>query len=493
VSVTGLSGGGSSSGRRIGLLVKQVLAPVVLAAAWGCGHELPPAPPVPHDTTAPLVRIVYPPPDSGTLYDRDANGLMDLEVTWSDSGSRVDPASVRVTCAPDCLPGVAPDTNLAVGWRVVRRDTASLVLEETVALLLRDGPRTLSVTVRDTAGNVSAPAQASLALPPGAYHRSISLAGRPDCQPERGVNFAFSPDGRKGFAPYHFCVAVFDPDGVQPTHFIPAVPHVGWASQISVDTATGLAYIAGGGTPTTGFTVLDMRTEQVVADKLTSSDIASVVVDGDRIFAGESCTDGRIIVFDRRTLAEAGRIEVGAVSSTGACPNAESFAFSSDHGAGWVTIVEAGVVRFDPVGMRVLEYYDLEPGWPGYFGDSRQVELLRDHLLYIARIGRGLDLYEVAPWQLLASRSPSCCIVTLAVSPDRQSVVANQNWTGNPRNGDVPASTPQLYDVGADLTLRYAFPPRVGRITDAVRFHPDGKRFYVMAELQVDVYLVRSR
>jgi hypothetical protein len=187
-------------------LLCATVAGLVLAAAVSCGRDgpvTPPPPPPARDTIRPVVRVLYPPPDSFGAYDRDSNGLADLEVAWSDSGGRVDPATARVTCAPDCVPGVAPDSNLVRGWRVVRQDSSGLALEETVPILMREGTRVLSVTVADTAGNSAVAATAALQLPPGAYHRSISLAGRPDCQPERGVNLALSPDGTKGFAPYH--------------------------------------------------------------------------------------------------------------------------------------------------------------------------------------------------------------------------------------------------------------------------------------------------
>jgi hypothetical protein len=437
-----------------------------------------------------VVRIQYPLPDGG-LYDRDSNGLADLELAWSDSGGRVDPASLRVTCAPDCLPGVPSDTNLAVGWRVVRRDSAGAVLEETVPLLLREGQRTLAVTVADTAGNAAAAARVTLTLPRGAYHGSISLAGTPECQPERGVNLAFSPDGRKGFAPFHHCVAVFDPDGVQPTHFIDAVPNVGWAAFISVDTATGLAYIGGGGTPTPGFTVLDTRTEQVVGTKDVGGGLAGVAVDGERIFAGEACTNGRIFVYDKRSLAELGRIEVGAVSGHGSCPNSAVFAFSSTHRRGWAAVVGAGLVRFDPVALTLLDYFDLEPGDPTYLGSAREIALVADHWLYLARVGDGLDLYQGEPWFRLVHLASPRPFVTLDASPDQHWLVVNIN--ASVPYGGHPGSTPQVYEAPGGLTLWYEYPVRLGRDTDGVRFHPDGKRFFVMAEYQVNVYLLRPR
>lgn len=468
-------------------LCLAALAVGVILWPWACGHDVPPTRPPPPDTTAPVVRVLYPTPDGG-LYDRDSNGLLDLDVAWSDSSGHVDPGSARVWCVAACPPDAPPDTNLVTGWRVVRRDSTGLALEETVPLLLRGGESaaTLRVTVADTAGNVAAPASVTVFLPPGAYHQSINLRGHPTCQPERGVNLALSPDGRKGFAPYHMCVAVFDPDGIEPTRYIAPVPNVGWASDVEVDTATGLAYVAGGGTPTTGFTVLDTRTEQVVGQHAVGLGIASVAVDGDRIYAGEACTDGRIYVLDKRTFAEVGRIEVRAVSPDATCPNSFTFAFSRDHRTGWVGVVRIGVFRFDATRFAVTDSGALDN-----HGVHRDILLAKDRWLYVARMQYGLQEWDTqtSRWRI-ADPYPTL-FKELALSPDGRALVVSE-YAGTGLPGDPMRYAPRLYDVPT-ATLRLAYPTRLGRITDAVVWHPDGKRFYVMAEFEVEVYLVRPR
>jgi hypothetical protein len=474
-----------------GLLVPVAIVGV-LAGTWGCGHETPvdppPPPPPPRDTSAPLVRIMYPPPDSSTLYDRDSNGLMDLEVAWTDSGGRVNPASVRVTCAPDCLPGLPPDTNLAADWRVVRLDTAGLVVEETVPLLLREGARVLSVTVADKAGNVSRRSDVAVSLPPGSYHRSISLTGRPTCQPERGVSLVLSPDGTKGFAPYHFCVAVFDPDGVLPTHFIDPVGNIGWAATIAVDPATGLAYIGGGGTETGGFTILDTRTEQVVGGRSVGQGIAGVAVDGDRVYAGEACTDGRIYVYDKRTLAEVGQIVVNAVWIDSSCPHAATFAFSPDHRTGWAPVRGNGIVEFDTGSLQLVRWIVLNPSPP--YNDARSVVHVGDRWLYVARVGQGIDEWDTSPLRLTQHFPEPPMFKVLALAPDGRTLAVSAG-TGSGNLGDLRYA-PRLYDVPG-LTLRHVFATRRDHISDDLVWHPDGKRLYLMVEYQVEVYLVRPR
>jgi hypothetical protein len=453
-------------------------------ASWGCGKDAPPTIPVVGDTAPPVVQVVFPPADGG-LYDRDSNGLLDLEVAWSDVGGRVDPSSVRVLCVDACLPDVPRDTNLARGWRVVRNDSAGFAVEETIGLLLRGGSDSvrLRITVADTAGNVSPPQTVTVIIPPGAYHRSINVGGHPTCQPERGVNLALSADGRKGFAPFHQCVAVFDPDGVQPTRFITGMHHVGWASIIDVDTATGLAYIAGGGTPSSGVTVIDTRSEQIVMEPYTGFGVASVAVDGDRVYAGEACTNGRIFVLNKRTLAVIGRIEVGAVSQDAGCPNVDNVAFSRDHRIGYGGIVYGGILRFNTETLTLLER-------TGLTGDANQRDILlaQDRYLYRARLQSGLWEWDTQTgvWSNTGREPP--LYKELALSPDGLTLAVAAGMSALP----APHG-PRLYDVPG-MRERFIFPPRYGAISDAIVWHPDGKRLFLMTELNlVEVYLVRPR
>jgi len=167
------------------------------------------------------------------------------------------------------------------------------------------------------------------------------------------------------------------------------------------------------------------------------------------------------------------------------------FAFSSTHRTGWAAVAAAGLVRFDPVALTLLDYFDLEPGYPIYLGGAREIALVADHWLYLARVGEGLDLYQDEPWFRLVHLTSPRPFVTLDASPDQRWLVVNIN--ASVPYGGHPGSTPQVYEAPGGLTLWYEYPVRMGRDTDAVRFHPDGKRFFVMAEYQVNVYLLRPR
>lgn len=468
-----------------------MLRPLLVAAMLGgigCPGETPPTPPViPRDTHPPVLSVFFPTEAYGA-YDRDSNGLVDLELAWRDSAGAVNPASLRITCV-DCLPGTAQDTNFAAGWRTVRRDTAGAVLEETIPLMMRSGSHLLRVTVADTAGNTSREQLAYLDLPPGAFHRTIDLAYPPQWQQVRAANLALTPDARKGFVPFtdgH--LAVFDPEGLVPTHYVGPINNSCFAAQISRDSATGLAYVGGGGCETPGFQVVDTRTEQALVDHWVGLGLVAVHVEGNRIFVGEACTNGRIFVLDKSSLQELGRIEVNATPFDGSCVHTGSFALTSDGRRGWGGMVHGGLVWFDTQTFSVIQRFRVVSSpIPDDYGSVRGVRLLADRWLYLALIRWGLDEWDTQNGNVRTAHYGTV-VKELALSPDGRLLFASASPDGTLEGSRTRA--PLLFEVPG-LRLRYAFPQRPGAISDGVAFHPDGKRAYVMAEFNVDVYLIR--
>lgn len=226
---------------------------------------------------------------------------MDLEIRWSDNGGAVNPAKLTVRDLPADNSGLGPD--LSGVWTVTRLDTAGAVLEETVPGLLKGGAHQLLVSVADTAGNVRSVYSPYFFLPPATYSRTIDLYLMPSCQPETGVNLALSPDRTHGYAPFHGCIAVFRTDPPDSVHFVSGVPYAYFAANIVVDTATGLAYIGGGGVMTGGFGIFDTRTEQVVGRQNVPTYVTGLDVHDSRIFIGEGCSKGPIMVLDKHTRA----------------------------------------------------------------------------------------------------------------------------------------------------------------------------------------------
>jgi DNA-binding beta-propeller fold protein YncE len=452
-----------------------------------CGRDAPPtAHIVPRDTHPPELRIIYPTEAYGA-YDRDSNGLADLEVAWSDSGGVVSPSTLRVTCI-DCLPGVQQDSNLVPGWRTVRCDSTGASLEETLSLLMAHGTHLLRVTVADTAGNVSVEKQVLLNLPGGAYYRTIDLAYPAQWQHTRPAHLALTPDGGKGFVPFidgH--LAVFDPEGVVPTHYIGPVTNSGFAAQISLDSATGLAYIGGGGDITPGFHVVDTRREQPLDWYLVGLGIAGVHVEGNRIFAGEGCTTGRIIVLDKVTMQELGRVQVGAPMTGFGCPDVRTFAFSSDGRQGWAGGSDGlGLVWFDPQTYTFKQRFRLlSNALPDNYGYVLNLRLVNDRWLYLARTFSGLDEWDTQSGNVVTAHYPTW-VSDLAVAPNRQLLFV----TAAPDGASTNTQALLLFEIPG-LRLRYAFPQRPLAAPYAAVFHPDGKRVYVIADFNVDVYLIR--
>lgn len=84
---------------------------VVVATSGACRNDLPVGL---RDSVPPSVRVVFPVPGTGT-YDRDSDGLMDLELAWADSGGAVDPATLRIVAVEGGVPGFGRDSNLVPG------------------------------------------------------------------------------------------------------------------------------------------------------------------------------------------------------------------------------------------------------------------------------------------------------------------------------------------------------------------------------------------
>lgn len=473
--------------RDTGALLGGAVVGVIVFAAVGCSGEPDLFAP---DSIPP--KLVIDLPAVGGAYDRDSNGLVDVRLRWSDSVA-LDLSSVTIR---DIWPaaGGPLGPNLVPAWRVVQLDSSGGQFEETIPGLLPAGYHRLEVSVADRARNVVTDTTSLIILPPGSYHRSIDLHIHPPCQPERATNLALTPDGRKGLVPYNHCVVVFDPDGLVPAHVVTGVPNAGFAAYVSLDAETWLAYIGGGGGLTDGFTIFDARSEAVLGTRAVGLGMASVTVHGDRIYAGEACTDGRVFVYDKRTLQEVGRIEVGARSIDAGCPNTIRFAFSSDGARAWAGMVRGGVFAFDPRALTVTSRWDVRPPLgDGNYGDVRDIELVQDRWLYASLLGEGIDEFDGATGSVTASfgdpAPPYPVVKELALSPDGRLLFASRDPNGL---DTANVRAPVLLRVPG-LQLVFEFPPRAQSNSDGVLFHPDGKRVFMLAEYAVDVYLVRPQ
>ncbi|MGH7571858.1 MAG: YncE family protein [Gemmatimonadota bacterium] len=163
------------------------LLPCVLAL-WSCGDS-----PTGSDRTSPMVAIVF--PSDRESYDRDGDGLVDIEVQFTDSGSGVDETTLELEASRPAGPQGQGGTDLLQVFEVVARDSASAVLEETTEALLPDGEVILTVRVSDRAGRTGE-ATRTIELPAGAFHRRLDLGLPPAGAP---VNVEILPDGSRGY------------------------------------------------------------------------------------------------------------------------------------------------------------------------------------------------------------------------------------------------------------------------------------------------------
>ncbi|MGH7572767.1 MAG: hypothetical protein ACREMK_13140 [Gemmatimonadota bacterium] len=163
------------------------LLPMALAACSGCSDEGPTSPP---DTGSPLIEVVF--PTSDTAFDRDEDGLVDLEIAFADTGSGVDAATIRLISNLSLKGGPGSGTDLTEVWVIARADSTGLVIEETVDHLLPRGEVTLTVSVSDRAGNPMS-REIPLNLPPAARHKVIDL----QASLLLTTNVLATPDGRR--------------------------------------------------------------------------------------------------------------------------------------------------------------------------------------------------------------------------------------------------------------------------------------------------------
>lgn len=465
--------------------VRVVLAASFLTAAVVAAcRDNPPPTAVPPDSTPPNVRVLF--PDSGG-FDRDSNGLVDVEVVWSDSIGAVDPRSLTVRdVAVDNHGALGPD--LAGVWLVKRTDAQGAVIEESVPGLLSPGWHQIQVSVADSAGNRATAMSDLFFLPPAAYNRTIDLHFNPACQTGRGVYLALSADGSHGYAPFQgHCIAIFRTDPPDSVHFVQSVTDVGFAAEIALDTATGLAYLGGGGSASPGVTVFDTRTERIVNRVFPSAGVAGVDVHDNRLFVGEACTTGKIYVLDKASLVTLAVMDPQASTGDAVCANAATFAFRSNGAAGWAGIVDAALVGFDADAYAIVSR-----DTSGRVSFNRDIALARDRWLYVAEIGSGLDEIDLttgAKVHYPAAAPPNPALKEIALSPDAATLFVSADPDVS---GPANIAAPLVFDVPG-LRLRYALPWREGQITDAATFHPDGKRVFVIAGYGVYVYLIRPR
>ncbi len=117
----------------------------------------------------PVIEILS--PTDGT-YDRDGDGLVDIEIAFRDTGSGLNEQSLEIMSNRPLGPSSTGDTNILDSFEIVARDSLHIVLEETTNSLLPTGEIDLVVRVADRLGN-RMEETIRLDLPAAAFHKHM--------------------------------------------------------------------------------------------------------------------------------------------------------------------------------------------------------------------------------------------------------------------------------------------------------------------------------
>jgi hypothetical protein len=445
-----------------------------LAFCGGCDRGGPTAPP---DLGSPLITVAFP---ASGAYDRDGDGLVELEVAFADSLSGVDPATITVTSDP-AVPGLAlAAVNLLDHWQVTRRDSLGLVAEETLAALLPRGRVTLTIEVRDRAGN-RAERTVTLDLPVAARHTIIDLQATVFLTSQLVV----APDGQRLY------VTTEEPDGTalsivdaQGLRWLKTVrTEIRGGSRIGLDPARQRLYAMSIDEPL--LLVFDLASESFLPPIDTRARGAGVTISARRreAYVGlevEDLISGFISVIDLDRGIENRVINLGIGNdinpgdqmgmNTLVLNEAETQLFAVTN-----KFAIEGILVVDPVAGELLGQLDL---WPehglllGFASDA----IIHQGQLYAASSssqGQGrvgvTSLMALGQWRF-GNTGPTVDPIELAMAPDGRELLLS----GAGHSFDAV----QLMDA---TTLEVIweerfFPP--AEIRQGIGFRPDGRVFF---------------
>ncbi|MGH7589180.1 MAG: hypothetical protein ACRELU_11370 [Gemmatimonadota bacterium] len=446
-----------------------------MAACSGCSDSNPTAPP---DRGSPLIEVLF--PTSVAVYDRDSNGLLDLEIAFSDSLSGIDVGSIEVLANRPIKGPAGQGANLIEVWRVQRADTTGFVLAETVDDLLPRGQTALTVAVRDRAGN-RVSRTLTVDLPPAARHKVLDLGA---VFKVNSSQVTIGPDGTKAYVTTEefggSALSIVDLEQMELLSVVRSPIEA--LSETAVDELRGLLYLVSIDEPLVA--VFDLASETFQAPIATSDRGIGVALSRqrDRLYVGLETVTGTsgafISVIDLGARREEEVFDLGVVS--GPNPNlpmgmfellldpAESRVFATT----WPG-AQAGLLVFDPDTGVLVQQVDLEPENPPRLGGALDIDRLNGEFIVTSVNIDGFGLLRVL------SGSPSevtrvsvieqfLGLKDLAFSPDGQELAITTNGPGDGTHGTL------LVDAG---TLQVIWEDRFsGEIVSPqnVAFRPDG-------------------
>jgi len=469
------------------------VAALVLAAT-GCGDDSGPSGPPP-DVEPPEIAIVFPVDGE---HDRDDDGLVDVEVTFADSGRGIDPSTIRVTSDRSLKGGPGANENLLPAWTVTRADSTGLVIEETVEHLLPRGPGTLTVSATDGAGNRSEVA-ITLDLPPAEFHKVIDLRAEGFVTPGTVL---ISPDGLRAYV----LVEELDASAIS----IVDLERLAWVKtertfvsgprEMVLDEGRGRLYVSSVNQPR--MAVFDLASEQFVAVANTSGRGIGIGYSAtrDEIYIGlevegpvdESTAQIQVIdaaTLDRKTVWV---LDAENVSAKGKMRTMSTLLLNPSESRLYATtsstFAQDGILVVDPDRGVLLEQFDLEPERAPQLGGARDIELVGNELVATSTgFPRGDARVAVVPIDdpdaiRFGTVGPiPLSLLRLDVAPDR---LAYAVTVTNGQGGDeaVVLIDPATLRVFWELTI-----PAEDSIPSDVAFHPDGHLLLVPGSTHGDL------
>lgn len=467
---------------------RSVVRVLALTSALGiasCRDRILPPPETP-DTTAPAIRVHSP---VDTSYDSDGDKLLDLHITWTDSGN-VDPSSVRVRSLTGINGPATSETNLVDVWRVERLDSAGLLLHETIENLLRGGANRIEVVVSDTAGNVSVDT-VQFTLPHGALFKTITTGLTFDGL-THGVDAAVCADDRRLYVSVGRRIVVVDADSLTLIgSFVDPYAFDALGAVLCVPDDP-ILYVAG---RVERFVRPSMTWLPAVSESFGTNSIAQSRADPNILYAGEQETGG-IAIVDRARAVRTG--ETGVPWS--GTPENHEYVFGlavlpGDSKIYFTRYLDTGVLSADPRTGRIVSRIAVGgSGWPDK-GRSDDIELTRDgRLLYVAVLDgdpRGVVEISTANDSVLRTLPLEFYVpqeIALSASERRMFVTTQDRWPTYP-------SLNVLIDIENWRVLAEfprPRPPGAIRFDGGVAFHQNGKLVFVAHNVDIDVYLSRE-
>jgi len=434
----------------------------------------------PPDTGSPDLEVVF--PTSLEEYDRDGDGLVDVEMAFADTGSGIDVSTLRVTTNR----GLKGRRNIAAGsdllefWRVERADSTGVVLEETVEDLLPRGPVRLTVTVSDRAGNALSRA-IDLDLPPASRHKVIDLRASALLT----TNVLVTPDGRRAYVTTEendaTAISVIDAERLEWVK-TERTPIRGGARMV-LDLSRNRLYAMSIDNPF--LLVFDLGSETFLPPIPTSSRGIGVAVSETRgkAYVGlevETELSGLISVVDLDRGIEERVIELG-IGSAGNPGSRMGMKLVFDAVeerlyAGTSNSAVQGILVVDPDAGALVDQINLWPDAPErapFLGGATDMVRDRDVLVAASRLGQGrIAVVPLTDPEAIRFGVTELSLIRIAVSPDEREYA----MTATSSLGEIRAVL--LMDAATLDVIWEDRPASPGRRV-GVAFRPDGQVFFV--------------